>query len=256
MSGITDLLARTATGLTLVGVLTPGVADAAVLRPIPPAVASSHWGIIYRNTIGGPNAVLRAGPYGRSVINAGPANLPPPYGLGSLGIIVGTAADKVAFGNETDFFGVPLRDLRVLKYWVFTGADSLAGISLPIISIETNPRLGALNFASLNYRPDTSVPPSAPAVRVANVWQQFDATAAGNSWNVTGAAGIAIGCTIVTPCSFGVIKSRLPNATVSFSLGISKGRDSAFAGAVDGLQVNHTVYDFERTGVFRRAPRP
>lgn len=257
MSGITDLLARTALGLTVAGVLTPSAADAATSRPIPPAIASSHWGVIYRNTFGGsPSADLRGGPYGRSVITSGPAKLPPPYGLGSLGIIVGSGAEKIAFGNETDFFGLPLRDLKVLKYWVFVGADSPVGIFPPLISMEINPRLGALTFASVNFSPDTSVPPSVPAVRVANIWQQFDATAAGNSWYVTGATGTAIGCTIVTRCPFAVIQSRLPNATVSLSLGISKGRDTAFAGAVDGLQVNHTVYDFEQNGVFRRAPKP
>lgn len=256
MPGITDLLARTALGLTVAGVLTPGAAVAATSRPLPPAIASSHWGVIYRNTIGGPNAGLRSGPYGRSVINSGPAHIPPPYGLGSLGIIVGSGADKIAFGNETDFAGLPLRRINVLKYWIYAGADSLVGVALPIITIEADPRLGALTFTSLNYSPDTSVPPSTPTVRVPNLWQQYDANASGSSWFATGATGTAIGCTIVVRCSFNVLKSRLPNAVVSLSLGISKGRDTAFAGAVDGLQVNNTVYDFERNGVRRRAPKP
>ncbi|MGH3378137.1 MAG: hypothetical protein ACRDP6_25755 [Actinoallomurus sp.] len=256
MSGITDLFARTALGLTVAGVLTPGAAVAATSRPLPPAIASSHWGVIYRNTIGGPNAGLRSGPYGRSAVNSGPANIPPPYGLGSLGIIVGSAAEKIAFGNETDFAGLPLRDIKVLKYWIFVGADSLAGVSLPIISIEANPRLGALTFTSLNFQADFSAPPSIPPVRAANVWQQYAASAGGSHWFATGATGTAIGCTVVNACSFNVLKSRLPNAVVSLSLGISKGRDSAFAGAVDGLQVNNTVYDFERNGVRRRAPKP
>jgi hypothetical protein len=34
------------------------------------------------------------------------------------------------------------------------------------------------------------------------------------------------------------------------------GRNAIFAGAVDGLQINRTVYDFEPFGVRRRIPRP
>jgi hypothetical protein len=247
-------LARTAAGLTVAAVLTPNLAHAAS-RPAP-RFASSHWGIIYRNVTGGPNAVLRAGPYSRNTIGSGPALVPPPYGVGSLGIIVGTGAEKVSFGNETDFFGLPLRDLNVMKYWVYAGADSLVGVSLPLISIEVNPHLGTSTFTSLNYVPESSVPPSAPPARVPNTWQQYAATAAGSSWYATGSVGTAIGCTIVTTCSYDVLRSRLPNAAVSFSLAITKGHDNPFAGAVDGLQINHTVFDFERTGVFRRAPKP
>lgn len=222
----------------------------------PAAIASSRWGIIYRNTIGGPNAVLRAGPYGRTVINTGPANIPPPYGLGSLGIIVGSANDKIAFGDETDFAGIPLRNITVLKYWIYAGGDSLAGINLPIISIEANPRIGTQTFTSLNYVPDFSVPPSAPAVRAPNTWQQYVASAAGSGWFASGATGTLTGCNQITRCSFTTLKSRLPNAVITLSLSISKGRDTPFTGAVDGLQVNRTVYDFEPSGVRQVAPRP
>jgi hypothetical protein len=84
----------------------------------------------------------------------------------------------------------------------------------------------------------------------------LSATAAGNQWYATGAAGTTIGCTQATPCSFAVLKSRIPNAVVSLSLGINKGRDTPFIGAVDGLQVNNAVYDFEPDGVHQRPPQP
>ncbi|WP_329247778.1 hypothetical protein OG417_54140 [Actinoallomurus sp. NBC_01490] len=131
----------------------------------------------------------------------------------------------------------------------------MSGISLPIISIEANPKVGAITYTSLSYMPESSTSPSAPAVRVPNVWQQYDATAAGNRWYATGSAGTAIGCTQATPCSFADLKSRIPNAVVSLSLGISKGRDTPFIGAVDGLQVNNVVYDFEQNGVRQRPSR-
>jgi hypothetical protein len=220
----------------------------------PAAYSPLKWGIIGRNTIGGPNAVFRVGPWGRNPLTNYSANMPPPYGIGSLGIIVGNATEKIAFGNETDFAGVPLSALNTLKYWVFTGADSMTGISLPLISIEVNPHLGPITYTSVNYMPENSVSPSAPATRIPNIWQQYDATATGNKWYATGAAGAATGCTQATPCSFTALKAAMPNAEISYSLGFSKGRDTPFIGALDGLQVNNTVYDFEPLGVFRRNP--
>jgi hypothetical protein len=255
--GTRTVLTRAAAGLVLAAA--PGAAAAAPQPPgppVPPPVASSRWGIIYRNTIGGPNAVLRGGPYDRSVLNSGAADIPPPYGVGSLGIIVGSANEKIDFGDETDFAGMPLSAVNVLKYWIYAGGDTLAGVTMPIISIEANPRLGASTFTSLNYVPDFSVPPSAPATRLPNTWQQYIASAAGSGWFATGATGTATGCTQITRCSFTVLKSRLPNAVISLSLGISKGRDTPFAGAVDGLQVNDTVYDFEPSGVRVRPVPP
>jgi hypothetical protein len=38
-------------------------------------------------------------------------------------------------------------------------------------------------------------------------------------------------------------------AVVGYSVGISKGRDFAFSGAVDAFQFNGKTYDFEPTGV-------
>ena len=34
-----------------------------------------------------------------------------------------------------------------------------------------------------------------------------------------------------------------------YSVSVTKGRDEAWHGAVDGLQINDTVYDFEEHGV-------
>ena len=73
---------------------------------------------------------------------------------------------------------------------------------------------------------------------------------------MTGSTAALIGCTIVMPCTYNVIKQRLPDAVITSALGISKGRDTAFAGAVDGLQINNTVYDFEHFGVRKTVPRP
>ncbi|MFG1694722.1 hypothetical protein [Nonomuraea sp. NPDC049309] len=221
---------------------------------LPGIVTDSHWGIIGRNTIGGPNAVLREGPYGRIGASFA-ATQPPPYGHGSLGIIVGSGADKIAWGNEKIFAGKRLSSIKTLKYWVFAGMDSLTGVSLPNITIEVDPNVGPADYTSLVYLPDTSTSPSAPTTREVNRWQQYDASADGSKWYATGATGGAITCTQATPCSFTELKNKLPDAVISLSLGISKGRDNPFIGAVDGLQVNRTVYDFEFRGVRTRFAR-
>lgn len=46
-----------------------------------------------------------------------------------------------------------------------------------------------MTFASLNYVPNVSMPPSAPVTPTTNTWQPYDAAAAGSRWYLTGAAG-------------------------------------------------------------------
>ena len=227
-------------------------------RPVPPASSSSTtWGMILRNTNGQPTAALRGGPYGRSGPSSLAATIPPPYGVGSLAILVGTIVQKTDFGNETIFAGLPLRAIDVLKYWIFVGEDTPIVSGLPIISIEADPRAAGVGYTSLNYGPPLSTPPSRPPVIFPNTWQQYDASGAGSGWYATnGTIQALTGCTQVTPCSFATLKSRLPNAVVSLSIGISAGGGSTFVGAVDGLQINNTVYDFEPFGVRRTIPRP
>jgi hypothetical protein len=223
--------------------------------PGAPAVFSAEkWGIIGRNTYGSPSAGYRVGPYARTNHTDYAATVPPPYGIGSLEFIVGST-DKINYGNETDFAGMRVSDLTTLKFWVYTGADSISGVS-PAVDMEVDPRLvvngTTLNYASLVYLPTGSAAPSAPATPRPNVWQQYDATAAGSKWYATGATGVAISCPVWQPCSFSELKARLPDAVISYPLGFTKGRDSAFVGSVDGLQVNNVVYDFEPLGVYKR----
>ncbi|GLW09655.1 hypothetical protein Misp01_47840 [Microtetraspora sp. NBRC 13810] len=218
----------------------------------PARVYADKWGVIGRNTIGSPSATLRFGPYGRRNPAAFAATQPPPFGVGSLGIIVGSGTEKINFGNETDFAGRRLAQIFTLGYWIFAGHNSLAGVSLPGIALEVDPNVGPSDYASLVYLPDDATAPSAPATAAPNVWQRYAASATGSAWYATGVTGSTIGCTPTTPCSFATLKSLLPNAVISLSVGITKGRDNAFIGAVDGLQINREIYDFEPFAVFRR----
>jgi hypothetical protein len=251
---------RIGLGLAIAGAGTLAAPPALGLtgRPVPPGtVASSKWGMILRNTNGQPTAALRGGPYGRSGPSRPAATIPPPYGVGSLAILVGTIVQKTDFGNETIFAGLPLRAIDVLKYWIFVGEDVPNVSGLPVISIEVDPRVAGVGYTSLNYGPPLSMPPSRPPVVFSNTWQQYDASGAGSGWYATnGTIQALTGCTQVTPCSFATLKSKLPDAVVSLSIGISAGGNSTFVGAVDGLQINNTVYDFEPSGVRRTIPRP
>ena len=78
-------------------------------------------------------------------------------------------------------------------------------------------------------------------------------------WRLTGAEGDETGCNQVTGCTFAEVLTALDNgdpAAIIGTVGISKGTDSAFSGAVDALQINDVVYDFEPNGVFETPVAP
>lgn len=232
-------------------------AGAVVAHPHPIPVPSSGWGVILRNTTGDATALLRRGPRGRSGPSALSATLPPPYGVGSLQMLIGRTDEKTDFGNETIFGGLPLRNIATLKYWIFAGEDVPNISGFPVLSLEVNPMVGGIGFTSLVYVPGSSSPPSRPPLIFPSTWEQYDASGAGGRWYPTNVPlqGL-IGCPQVPGCSFAYLKSKLPNAFVSDSIGISAGTGGTFTGAVDGLQINHAVYDFEPFGVRRTTPRP
>ncbi|MDX6744097.1 hypothetical protein [Actinocorallia sp. A-T 12471] len=223
-------------------------------------VYSDKWGVIGRNTLGSPVADLRFGPWGRTSATSA-ATQAPPYGRGSLGLEVAagpdptvvTNAEKVAYGNETDFAGLRLRDIRTVRYSIFAGMDSIDGVALPGIAFEVDPNLNdTVNYSTLGYLPHLSTAPSSPSPRLPNRWQEYDAAADGSQWFATGQTGADSGCILADPCTFAELKLALPNAVVTYSVQFQKGRDNAFVGAVDGLRLNNTVYDFEYNGVRKR----
>lgn len=234
----------------------PGVALAGLVAVVqtPGAAAAKpadRWGVIGRNTYGSPSAELRTGPYGRTGLEV-PALQPPPYGRGSLGLTV-DGGEKIAFGNETDFARTPLRRIRSVKYWIFTGMYPNIPTIRPSFSMEVNPKRENVPYTTLVYLPDVSLSPSRPVTHdYRNVWQRYDATAPGNRWGSSRSIDGTNACMLSNPCPFSVIKSMMPNAVISYSVAIQKGRDNAFVGAVDGLQINNVLFDFERSGVHRR----
>ncbi len=213
----------------------------------------AHWGVIDRNTIGSAVADLRAGPFGSFGVT-GPSSKPP-LGHGSLGIQVSDnatsgspAAEKVAFGNEVDFYGDPVSGLSQVGFRVFQTAENAAidSRNMPNIALEINPRTGS-SYSTMVWVPD--------AAPVTDRWSALiNATTTGD-WYFTGSAGTATGCNQATMCSFAGAKSALAANQVGgtpasiYTVAISKGRDNTWAGAVDGLRINSTTYNFEPYGV-------
>lgn len=200
--------------------------------------AGPNWSIIDRNVIGAADAFLRSGP----TSNWNTTMVKPPMGVGSLGLRTASGTDKAAFGNEVDFQGKALSTVSSVSFWQYTTGENRAKLAsnLASVAMEINPANGAQTYSTLNY-----VAPEIPG----NVWTKI--TADQKSWYLTGAAGTATGCNQATYCTLDEVKTALPNATL-YTVAISKGRDYAFSGAVDALQIGSTTYDFEPFGVIAK----
>ncbi len=201
-----------------------------------PAYVGQNWSVVDRNVIGNGDAFLRSGP-------SAAGGVAPPSGIGSLGLRTGAATDKAAFGDQVDFANQPLSGIDTVSYYVFTTGENngVAVNNLPSVAFEVNPHASGRTFSTLVFSPAQATP---------NAWTKLDATTA-KGWFYTGDFGTDSGCNQTTFCTLTQAKAAAPNATL-FTTQITKGRDFAFSGAVDDLQINSTVYDFEPNGVVQR----
>ena len=201
----------------------------------PPGAGAAHagpeWSIVDRNVLGNGDSFLRSGPDGA------------PHGVGSLGMRTGSGDDKAAFGNQVDFVGDPLAGLETVKYSVYTTGENNARYAEnnPGVTVEIDPSGDAdtaPNYASLVY---------VPGAAESNKWTELDASTA-DRWFLTGAAATSSGCTQADYCTLDEVQAEFAEATI-FTVQVTKGRDYAFSGAVDALQLNETTFDFEPNGV-------
>ena len=226
-----------------------------------PTLSSGHWGVMNRNTIGSPSAFLRSGPATPAL--PGPPAVPaqaPPFGTGSLNLVVsGPPAvpagqeERVAYGNEFDFVGDSFQDLTAVGFHLYTTAENIdagGARNLPTITFEIDPNVTGVddNFASVVFFPEGILP---------LFWSDYiDATVSGD-WGGTGPPFTGTDCDIDgARCSFSELQALLNDGGDPALIGtvaVSKGRDNSFQGAVDGLRINGTVFDFEETGVFEHA---
>lgn len=248
--------AKMARSITLVGVA------AALIAIFIPTIASSapqhdsqgvHWGIITRNTIGSPVGDHRNGPYGSFGVTGSLAR--PPYGEGSLGIETKDGTEKVDFGNEVDFYGDNALGLNRLGFHVFQTGENVGyggPRNMPNIRFEmdanlTNPACAADNYTTMVWVPDPS-----PQT---DKWSGYiDATTTGN-WYFTGAEATCTTCTDALNCTWTQAKAALNDGSPTpfiYTAMVGKGRDSQWIGAIDGLRINSSVFDFELDGVNER----
>lgn len=187
----------------------------------------ANWGEIFRNTIKAGHAEL-----GKSSAGEG------------LTITTPTSADAVSFGNEADFVGKPVV-LDTVKYDVFTTGENIAlGQNMPSIKIEIKDPTSSATYTTLNYNPENSA---------SNDWTLIDAGAdAGNHWGFTGTwfnADPSRCGQNGTRCTLTEALAILgPNAKY-ISVGVGKGRDYEFHGAVRSLTIDADTFTFGANGV-------
>jgi hypothetical protein len=208
------------------------------------AYQGKNWGIMDRNVIGDGDAFLRPGPSSSAF---GPASAySPPAGVGSLGLSTASGSDKVEFGNEVDFVGDSVLDLSQLSYSVFTTNENRAqgANNMPSLTFEIDPNLNTStrSYSSMVFAPNNTDPG----------WTSLDALNDSNGavWGLTGSD---MPCNINgARCTWTELKSALDDGgdpPTIYTVGISKGRDFPFSGAVDVLNVNGQVFNFEPGGV-------
>jgi hypothetical protein len=203
--------------------------------------STEKWGTIGRNTIGSATALPRTGPWGSA-----PQPSDPPSGVGSLQLTVGDGTQKVAYGNQHDFYTTRLDTVSKLTYWVYRDIDDGVPTNLPSVAFEVLNPTSTITYTSLVYVPSPATAPLA-------VWTKLDALAGAQWFFTNGSLATSSGCNQTTYCTFAQATAAVSNPDYRIlSLAISKGRDTAFNGAVDALQVNRTLYDFEPQGVVER----
>jgi hypothetical protein len=156
--------------------------------------------------------------------------------------------EKAEYGSEVEFAGLKIADISEIGLSVYI-ADSTAGNSpMPNIQMEVNPKIAGKTYSSLVYNPAETTP---------NVFEYVDATAVpanpGNEgwWFSNGTVATATGCTLSSACSLAEVQAAAPEAEVSYSLGLGKGRDTLGEILIDEFRLNGTTYTFGPGGTFK-----
>jgi hypothetical protein len=213
----------------------------------------ANWGLINRNTEGTATAFLREGP------------ATPPLGTGSLNLLVGSPDQKVAFGNEnvTDaaaITGGTFDNVTKVGYHVYTTGENnaRATANVPTITFEVDPNMESVDATLAKPADYTSLVFTPESNSTMNQWSGYiDATTTGK-WGMTGGTFHLRECgNDGARCTFAQLQTYLNDGGAApkiISIAVGKGKDYAFQGAVDGLRINDTVFDFESAGVFATTP--
>jgi len=156
--------------------------------------------------------------------------------------------EKAEYGSEIEFAGLKIADIDEIGFSVYI-ADSTAGHSpMPNIQMEVNPKVAGKTYSSLVYNPGETTP---------DIFEYVDATAPpsdpGNEgwWFSNGTVATATGCTLSHGCSLAEAQAAAPEAEVSYSLGLGKGRDTLGEILISEFKLNGTTYTFGPGGTFK-----
>lgn len=214
----------------------PMLASAQAADPVQVTPASPEWQLISRNTIGSPSVTFASGPVADGELQA--------FGIGSLHLQVGGGDEKVAYAmplsEASPLWGKPVSELGDISYRVYDGTEGVDA-ALPGIQIEVaRSGLEVGDYATFGFLPGQSDP--VDGERNLKHWEEYDAKA--GMWFSTNGNE----CRNSDPCTWEGLTAAYPDAEVWFSAGISKGRDTAFSGAVDYVIFDGVEYDFEPGG--------
>jgi hypothetical protein len=164
-----------------------------------------------------------------------------PSGLGTSALQLATTAstaDKAGLYTHT-MAGTPLAAVTDLSYWTYQAQGPAVADASYQLQVDTG-----CGFTTLVYEPYWNVTqPIVPAT-----WQQWDVDS-GLFWsskNITcGTSAIVAGAGGPPLYTLSAVEAMFPNAVV-VGIGVNVGTfNPAYTVAVDGVQFNDTVYDFE-----------
>ena len=210
--------------------------------PNPPAPeALSTWGKMPRNEFGSPIAETASTATGVDALILETGCYKEPCTEAS-------SWEKAEYGSEVEFGGLKIADIDEIGLSVYI-ADSTAGHSpMPNIQMEVNPKVAGKTYSSLAYNPGETTP---------NVFESVDATAVPSNpasegwWFSNATVATTTGCTLASACSLAELQAAAPEAEVSFSLGLGKGRDTMGEILIDEFKLNGTRYTFGPEGTFK-----
>lgn len=197
----------------------------------PARQTSPQWGELVRNEFGSPTATT-----GLLASNT-------PDSDGALVLATADGTEKAEYGTESELAGLRVADFGTVEFeeFVTDGDFAINPRNTPNIQIEVNPGVAGKTYSSLVFNP--------PAPSVVNAWTHVDATNGAGWYFSSSAVAAATNCSQAHECTLGEVQAAAPDAVVSLSVGMGKGRDYQFQGAVDNLAIGGHVYDFTAAGV-------
>lgn len=189
------------------------------------------------------NWVLYTRNAGNGTFRVGPAT--PPLGVGSLGFVTPTGADKVFLFNF-DHIGTALAGIDALGYSTYRTSGAVAN-QVPAINMQVDVNGDAAGgFTTLVFEPVYNTSQGAVA---GGVWQNWDAYNGGQAiwWSTRAIPGV---CAFSCYVTWNTIVVSNPNAVIGGGYGVNQGSGNpALTAATDALKIgadgDSITYNFD-----------